>query len=188
MSFQNRLAHYQDKRNARLVRNDITRSGMYVDAIHVTSYRDSQYDERRLAIDSFQFLPVVFPFDQLEGMETRIGTTPEGKRVTHLMAEQEHLQVFADIRRHFLDKDDMLFWMIENYAGVRGEAIEPAILLLKVTNMLSHFGSYGITFQGYMCTTSDPSTLPEALTTALAEAYEKRRPEILATHARTQIE
>ena len=188
MSFQSRLSYYNDKRNARLVRNDITRSGIYTDVIHVTSHRDSQYDERRLSIDSFQFLPVVFPFEELEGMETRLGRDSEGKPVAQLLSQESSFTVYVDAASKILDKDDMLFWMVENYSGPNVNSVLPTMMLLRVANMVSHFGSYGITFQGYVCTVGDSSTLPDPLREALMEAYEKRRPQILASHARTQIE
>jgi len=187
MSFQNRLSYFQDRRNARLVCNDITRSGLYLDVIHLTAHRDAQYDERRLTIDSFQFIPVVFPLQDLEGMETRLGRAEEGEIIPHLMTEESSFEVYIDARKGVVTKDDLLFWMVEDYStGTHSSS--PAILLLKVTNLLSHFGSYGITFRGYQCTTSDPSTLPRALRDALKEAFEKRRTEILARHGRTQIE
>lgn len=188
MSFQNRLSYFQDKRNAKLVRNDITRSGLYLDVIHITSHRDSQYDERRLTIDNFQFIPVVFPFEQIEGMDARIGTTQEGELVTHLMSEETDFEVYIDSRKGAVTKDDLLFWLVEDYSSGTSTPVIPSIMLLKVKNLKTHFGSYGITFRGYGCTTSDPSTLPKALRDGLHEAFEKRRTELLARHARTQIE
>ncbi|MCA1800065.1 MAG: hypothetical protein LC687_00425 [Actinobacteria bacterium] len=152
------------------------------------SFRDNEYDERRLAIESFQFLPVVFPFTELEGMETRYGRDAEGTPISQLMSQESEFTVYVDAPNKPLDRDDMLFWLIENYSGPRVDSILPTMLMLRVVNMVSHFGTYGIIFQGYKCTVGDVSTMPTQLRDALVEAYYKRRPQFLADHARTQIE
>ena len=191
MSFQNRLSHFQDKRNTRLVQNDISRSGIHTDAIYVTSFRDAQYDERRTRIEGFQFVPVVFPFEELEKMQTRLGTTEEGKTISFLSTEESMFEVYVNTgpRKKLLTKDDLLFWMVENFSGSTSDTLfEPTLLLLRVADIMSHFGSHGIIFHGYNCAVGDPSTLPPALLDSLAEAYEKRRSHLLASHARTQLE
>ena len=187
MSFQNRLSHFQDKRNTRLVQNDISRSGVHTDLVHIKTFRDEQYDERRMEIAGFQFTPVVFPFEVLEGMQTRLGTTPEGKTISFLSTEESSFDIYINSTsiELFPTKDDMLFWMVENHTH---NSMEPAILLLRVSDVVSHFGSYGIIYHGYKCVTSDPSTLPDVLISKLQEAYVKRQVEFLASHARTQLE
>lgn len=187
MSFQNRLSYYQDKRNAKLTRNNIKRSGVYLDTIHVTTYRDAQYDTRRMTIEGFQFVPVIMPFETIEGMETRLGKTKDGTLIPHLMIDKEELQLYIESTAYVIDKDDLIFWVVENYSDPK-KRIDPAILVLKVKNVQSHFGSYGIIFQGYTCTTENPDRLPDELINELKKAHSLRQAEILARHKRTQLE
>lgn len=183
MSFQNRLAHFSDRRGQKLVANDISRSGLHLDVIHIQSHREMG-EERRMTIKSFQFLPVVFPLERFEEMSTRYGKTADEKLITHLVdVSEEGFTVYVSSQKEPIDVNDLLFWTIEN--NVPG--VEPAIMILRVKDMVSHFGSYGITHQGYRVTTESPSTLPDVLLTHLSEAHEKRQLSILAEHQREQL-
>lgn len=192
MGFQNRLSYYQDRRNSKLARNDIKRSGYYMDVIHVQSHRDDMYDEKRMTIEDFHYIPVVVPFDTLEGMETRLGKLQDGRQITHLLTQEESFTLYVDqwsnsSTARVLDRNDLLFWMVENYSDPKSR-IEPAAMILRVKNLESHFGNYGIIFQGYTCTTENPDRMPEALYDKLLEAHDIRRAEIRARQRRVQPE
>lgn len=186
MSFQNRLAHFQDKRATRIIKNDITRSGVHLDVIHLESFKDMNIDERRIRIEALDFLPVVLPFETFEGMTTRYGKTPDGKTVTYLVdtTEAEAFTIFVTSRKQILNRDDLLFWLIENNV----EGVEPSILILRVKELEAHFGSYSITHQGYKVTAESPTVLPDLVIEKLIEASTIRRSAFLAGHQREQLD
>lgn len=167
-----------------MITNNIQRSGIHLDVIHVQSFPDHNIDERRMRIESFEYLPVVFPFDVFEGMDTRYGRTADNKIVSYLVdtAERESFPIYVGGQKGIIDRNDILFWLVEN--NVAG--VEPTILVLRIKSMSSHFGSYGITHQGYNVTAESPSTLPQPLLDALIEASEKRKTSFLADHKRLQ--
>lgn len=184
MSFQNRLSYFSDKRGAKMVQNDIVRSGYFLDLIHVRVSRDAGYNEINTQIESFQFLPVVMPIKDIENMEVKYGRSSDGSLVPYLtQISEDALQIYATSKHRPIERDDILFWIIENYM----EGVEPAILVLRVKQMNANFGSYGIIFNSYTVTTEDPSRLPTELVDKLRTAHEKRQFAVLAEHQREQL-
>lgn len=183
-SFQNRLSHFNDKRNARLVNNDITRSGYGCDCIHIEGYRDTQYNLNKTRITGFSFVPVILPQESFEGLDIRV-STKDGNRFVHLINIHDEKDMIAYIASSQIpiDRDHLLFTCISNYANES----EPVILLLKIKNLKAHFGGQNITHKSYVISTEDPSTLPAPLLSELLKASEKRTSMFLAEHQREQF-
>lgn len=190
MSFQNRLSYFQDRRNARLLRNAAALSGVHTDVILVNTFRNATYDVRQQEIREVIFIPIVFPFESLEKMQARMVKTATGEYLTHLATLPDTVLSIYPATEKVINKDDLLFWLIEDYSliGNNSAATTPAILLLRIKDITVHFGSYGITHKKFDCTTEDPSSLPVALMDAFQEAHQKRRPKLLADHNRIQFE
>ena len=190
MSFQNRLASYQDKRNSRLIKNSATLAGIYADVIMVDAIKNSLHDITKTIITDLEFVPVIFPYKSLDESEIRQDKNSEGKIITHLTAASDEAFTIYIASNKFINKDDYLFWIIEDfsYAGNTAITSDPVILLLKVKGIKAKFGAYGITHKQMDCTLESPATLPNHVLDLLTEAHEKRNSTFLNDHERIQQE
>ena len=194
MSFQNRLSYFQDKRNARLLRNAAALSGVHTDVILVDIFRNATYDVKQIRIRELIFVPVVFPHEAFENVQARLIQLPDNSSFTLLAIPIDTSLSLYVSTEHPINKDDLLFWMIEDFSypekEIYGEVLPatPALLLLRVKELTAHFGTYGITHKKLTCSTEDPSSLPGAAREALLKVHEKRRQSFLTSHARVQKE